>query len=171
MTPADRLRVLCVSFGAPKVGNKEFVDWVDNHRFLQRDSSDQTVRFKVLRILDVLDPIVTMPPSGGISSYIHTARHGATINPEGSMIFITREAADRFDETARGLGIIAESGSDAIKNHDLFAYTLKCLHFAWTYNSVKESDWSQQDPLTVAFGSSKYRYDDFTKSSEFLKVF
>jgi len=170
---SDRLRILCVTYGAPKVGNADYVQWLDEHRFVQRVSSGETVRAKILRLIDVMDPIVTLPPSSGGFAYRHTARKGATVSHSGNMLFISREAADRYDDTTRGLGVIARQGAGAGQFHDLFLYMHKCLHFAWVFNNVagdSKQDWDE-DPLQRAFGANDYRYDSFVQSDEFRTKF
>ncbi|KAH9256607.1 hypothetical protein BASA81_005111 [Batrachochytrium salamandrivorans] len=169
----DRLRVLCVSFGSPKIGITSFVEWMDAHRFLSKLQDDK-VRFKILRLIDVQDPIATLPPSGGLFDYMHTSRSGATIDLNGELIFITREDCNKIDTTSRGLSIIAKKGSNSMLYHDLFVYLNKCLHFAWNLTEVEDmdqiTDW-ENGPLERAFGGDSFRYDAFTRSPEFLHQF
>ena len=159
----DRLRILCVTYGSPKVGNSHFVNWMDDHEFLRKNPVDGLVRCKVLRVMDIMDPVPTLPPATEGFRFHHIIRRGAVIANDGVMYFVSKEVADKFDDSLRGADVLLTKG---VENHDLILYLLNSLHFAWELDEKKKVT-----PIEKALGAPAYRYDQFTQQSTFLTDF
>lgn len=167
-----RLRIVTVTFGAPKVGTPEFVEWMDNHRFVRTMSAEnKIVRMKIIRIMDLMDPIITLPPTARPFDYEHTLRHGASVTPEGLLVFLNKSNAQSLNSTRRGIRVILVKGRTVMFQHDIFRYLRGTLHFAWKINLVDEHGFSNDDPIKLAFGDGTEHFHDFTRSPAFLKDF
>ena len=157
----EKLRLLSITFGQPKVGDDDFVRNVDHDEWTNwgKDGNGNNVnaKLKTYRLFTPLDPVPTTPPVD--LGFRHC--YAMTMIKAGELFFLPQSFANKVDTTTQGIKRAIDQGMNILHFHDLFNYLEAVMHFADLNRGSKGMD--------EVFG--KVDYQAVVREADFLEKF
>jgi hypothetical protein len=117
--PENVEQVLTVTFGNPKVGNKEFCAYVNKN-------ATKGGKYKAYRMHNEKDPVPRTPPE---MLGFHHCFTRAILTPDGRVYFPPDELKKDGDATTKAIAQFASIGSEILAFHDIFVYADATFQF------------------------------------------
>ena len=157
------VRVLSVTFGAPKTGNDKFAAFIDRNPMRARDGRPVS-SVNVFRVLKALDPIPNLPPPGlgsGEGGYRHCGERAIVSSQDGKLLLLSEQydvsLEDKLVEVEACYTCVNDCclcgvGGDFVDFHSPSDYSAAMYAFQVKAGGVAEVDISREASAACAEG-------------------